>query len=136
MFKKWIRNVFLLIGLGNLATMSLIAPFYDHTYLSSLNPEVFSTTGLIVIGLWGLAYISIGNAYDKVPYAVLVVAGEKLFYAGLWFPWISDHGCQLGQIFQNDVIAGLTYCAWGPYDFISGIFFLYVFVTVIRQSKT
>ena len=133
MFKPWIRNLFCLIGVGNLITMSLVLPIYDHSYLSSLNPEVFSTTGLIVIGLWGLTYISISQSYYTVPYAVLVVAMEKFFYAALWLPWMSHHGSQLGTIFQQDIIAGLAYCAWGPYDFISGLFFLCVFVSVSKK---
>ncbi len=133
---KWIRIVFWMIGLGNLATMALAGPLYDHTYLSSLYPEVFSTIGLIAIGLWGLVYISISNAYSKVPYVVFVVALEKLFYSSLWVPWMLENGADLSCIFQHDLVAGLAYCAWGPYDFISFLFFLYVFIKVRTQAYT
>jgi hypothetical protein len=135
--KTWIRNIFWLIGLGNLATAGLaVCPFYDGTFLSSLNPEVFSKTGLIAIGLWGLVYIAISSAYHKAPYVVLVVALEKLFYSSLAIPWMLQNGCRMGEIFQRDIIAGLAYCAWFPYDFLSFVFFLYVFIKVRKSSQT
>ncbi|MGD0276459.1 MAG: hypothetical protein ABSB79_10500 [Syntrophales bacterium] len=133
--KTWVRNIFWLIGLGNLVTAGLaVCPFYDSSYFSSLNPGVFSSAGLIVIGLWGLVYIAVSNIYPKAPYVILVLVMEKLFYSYLAVPWMLQNGHRMGEIFQQDVIAGLAYCVWGPYDFLSFVFFLYVFLTVRKSS--
>lgn len=133
MFEKWIRTVFYLIGTGNICAAALVAvPLYDSTLLTHLYPEVFSPIGLGAIGLWGLAYIAIGSVYDRAPVAVLVLAIEKLFYASLWAPWIMEHWRALGGIFSADPIAGLVYASWGPYDFVSCLFFIFVYIRVTR----
>ena len=132
--KPWIRNLFYLIGIGNLVTMGLATPLYDHTFLTSLAPEVFSTVGLIAIGLWGLMYIALADVYDKVPFAVLIIALEKLFYGFLWVPWILANGLNLPFIFRCDPIAALAFTAWGPYDLVSFVFFFFVFLSVRRTA--
>ena len=47
-------------------------------------PRMFGDSGMVGIGLWGLAYLSVMHTYLECPWTVLVFGLEKLWYVCAW----------------------------------------------------
>ena len=75
---SWIPKGFLLAGAVNFGGVLLFSQGLTNAYLSELYPQVFSTFGLVVILLWGLAYVATAGIYRQARWLVGVFAVEKL----------------------------------------------------------
>jgi hypothetical protein len=89
MLKKEILDLlvvkgFWLAGAYNIFGVLIFSNFFRNSLLSSLDPAVFSSVGLIAIILWGLAYCSVARSYQSSPYLVLVFFIEKMLYTTTW----------------------------------------------------
>ena len=92
-----------------------------------------SNFGLLMIIIWGLAYISVSKNYDKVKWLVGVFVIEKLIYGLIWTKWILNNN--LSDVFEKDQSAGRFYATYGINDWIFFIFFLLVFIRLIALKK-
>ncbi|MFV1873696.1 MAG: hypothetical protein ACMZ64_10280 [Oleiphilus sp.] len=118
-----IRNGFILAGLMNFSVL-LFSKGFTNTILNAADPVVMSNFGLLMIMVWGLAYISIANTYQHTRWLIGVFALEKLIYFVVWITWLSNNS--LSNVYTNDLFAGLFYSIYGINDFIFMCFFAWV----------
>ena len=122
---KSIQVGFLLAGLVNIIGILIFSLGFTNTYLMRLYPQVFSFFGLVVIILWGLAYIAVSKSYHRVRWLIGVFSVEKLVYTISWILWLSQNN--LVSVFEKSLMTGLFYASYGLLDIVFGIFFLWVF---------
>ncbi|MBA3530765.1 MAG: hypothetical protein H0T73_02435 [Ardenticatenales bacterium] len=126
MTSSLIPRGFQLAGLMNILGIPFFSLGFTNRYLTELYPEVFSTFGLIVIILWGLAYIAVAQSYLQVRTLIAVFAIEKLVYVISWVFWLMAHGAELPTIMANSPITGMFYVIYGLNDLLFGLFFAWV----------
>jgi hypothetical protein len=117
---------FIAAGLMNVVGVLIFSGGFTNDELVALSPNVFSRFGLLMIIVWGLAYISVARSYRAVPALVLVFALEKAIYVATWFIWLSNHGGEFSSIYARDPKTAIFYAIYGPNDLIFGLFFAYV----------
>jgi len=130
MKEKNISLGFVLAGLMNIIAILVFSKFFTNDIIPETDPNVMSNFGLLMIIVWGMAYISVSNSYKNVKWLVLVFAIEKLVYGIVWGIWISKNN--VSQVFDKDVMAGLFYSVYGLNDLIFFVFFAYVFYKLIK----
>ncbi len=123
----WIRHGFVAAGAVNILGVMLFSKGMTNDYLSGLDPQVFSSFGLKVIMLWGLAYLAVAGCYREARWVVAVFALEKLLYVAAWVIWMSEHGSELPVIFETSPLTWTFYVIYGPNDLLFGVFFAWVF---------
>ena len=128
-----ITKGFILAGLANLLVLIFSRGFTNPT-ISEFDPVVMSNFGLLMIIIWGLAYISVAKNYPLVKWLVGVFAIEKLIYAIVWVNWMLNHS--LSAVYEKDVMAGLFYTIYGMNDWLFFAFFSFVFIRLIQDKNT
>ena len=124
--KTFVKNGFIAAGAVNIGGVLLFSRAFTNETINQADPVVMSNFGLLMIMVWGLAYISVANAYEKVKWLVGVFAVEKLIYATVWGLWIVKN--DLGNIYSQDLLGGIFYTIYGPNDFLFMLFFAWVFL--------
>ncbi len=126
---KTITKGFIIAGLMN-ATVLIFSKLFTNSTIPEFDPGVMSNFGLLMIFIWGLAYISIAKNYNKVRWLVGVFAVEKLIYGCVWINWMLNN--TVSDVYERDILAGLFYSIYGMNDWVFFIFFLVVFVRLAK----
>lgn len=129
---KTISKIFILAGLSNIIGVFVFSKFFTNQVMMNAQPEVMGYFGLIAIALWGLAYIAVHKSYAAVPWLVGVFVIEKLAYVLVYLHWFSSHS--IAQVYDQDAFAGIFYSIYGANDFLTMLFFVWVFFKVVRRS--
>lgn len=116
---------FIVAGLMN-STVLIFSRFFTNEAIPAFDATVMSNFGLLMIFVWGLAYISVANSFENVRWLVGVFAIEKLIYGCIWVNWMLNN--MISDVFEKDLMAGLFYSIYGVNDWMFFIFFLFVFV--------
>lgn len=124
-----ITKGFIVAGLMN-SSVLIFSRIFTNPTISEFDPVVMSNFGLLMILVWGLAYISVAKSYQKVKWLIGVFALEKLIYACVWTNWILNNN--ISNVYDKDLMAGLFYSIYGVNDWAFFVFFLLVF---LRLSK-
>lgn len=127
---KTITKGFVIAGLMNLSVL-VFSRFFTNPTLAEFDPEVMSNFGLLMIALWGLAYISVAKGYQNVKWLVAVFAIEKFAYGYHWTRWILDNN--VSDVFEKDTLAGIFYAIYGLNDWIFFFFFAFVFIRSLKK---
>jgi len=125
-----ISKGFIIAGCMN-ASVLIFSRFFTNATITEFDPEVMSNFGLLMILIWGLAYMAVAKNYHHVKWLVGVFALEKFIYGCVWSLWLFNH--RISDVFEQDTMAGLFYAMYGLNDWLFFIFFLLVFV---RLSKS
>ena len=128
---KTITTGFIISGLMNL-TVLFFSKLFTTPTIPEYDPVVMSNFGLLMIVLWGLAYMSVAGNYQKVKWLVGVFVVEKFIYGYVWIKWILNNN--ISEVFDKDTMAGIFYSIYGINDWIFFGFFLFVFLSVPAQS--
>ena len=128
-----IAKGFVLAGLMNILGVLVNSRFFTNAVIPEVDPVVMSNFGLLMIIIWGLAYISVSKNYDKVKWLVGVFAIEKFIYGSLWTNWILNNS--LTDVYNKDTSAGIFYSIYGINDWIFFAFFLFVFIRLVSAKK-
>jgi len=128
------RNVIILIGVVNLTLLGFLTPFLNGDLLAAQDPLFFSWSGVVIIALWGLAYIAVAPVWDKVPWLLLVFAAEKMLFDLRWVHWIIHHGERLPALFEQDLMVALFYSAYGVWDGACALVFLWYFMRARQKA--
>ncbi len=128
-----IAKGFVLAGLMNILGVLVNSRFFTNAVIPEVDPVVMSNFGLLMIIIWGLAYISVSKNYDKVKWLVGVFAIEKFIYGFLWTNWILNNS--LADVYSKDTSAGIFYSIYGINDWIFFVFFLFVFIRLVSAKK-
>ncbi len=131
--KETITKGFILAGLMNILGVLANSRFFTNDIIPTVDPDVMSNFGLLMIIIWGIAYISVAKDFEKVKWLVGVFAIEKFIYGFTWTKWILNNS--LSEVFEKDKSAGIFYAIYGINDWIFFIFFSVVFFRLISMNK-
>ena len=93
---------------------------------------VMSSFGLIMIMVWGLAYLAAAFTQANLKWFAAAFAIEKLVYVVCWVTWINSHS--LSDVYQQDLFAGIFYSVYGVNDAIFMLFFVWVYLKGAKAS--
>lgn len=124
---------FILAGLMNIFGVIIFTKLFNNPVIPEFDNQVLSTFGLLMIIIWGLAYISVSKIFYKVKWLIGVFVIEKFIYATYWTNWIINNS--LNDVLKKDKLAGIFYSIYGINDWIFFVFFLLVFVQVVREKN-
>jgi hypothetical protein len=127
-----ITKGFVTAGLMNMTTF-IFSRFFTNAVIAEYDPVVMSNFGLLMIIVWGLAYISVAKNYQNVKWLVGVFAVEKFIYAFTWTRWMLNN--KVSDVFAKDTMAGIFYAVYGLNDWIFFLFFLLVFLRLIKPGN-
>ncbi|RYM34553.1 hypothetical protein ERX46_04045 [Brumimicrobium glaciale] len=128
---KTITKGFVLAGLMN-SSVLVFSKFFTNPTIAEFDATVMSNFGLLMIFIWGLAYISISKNYNQVKWLVAVFAIEKFIYGFIWTNWHLNNS--IADVFEKDLMAGLFYSIYGINDWLFFVFFTFVFVRLVRNK--
>lgn len=119
-----ITKGFVISGVMNTSVL-IFSRFFTNPTISEYDPAVMSNFGLLMILIWGLAYISVAQHYHRVKWLVAVFAVEKLIYGCVWTHWMLNNS--IADVYAKDLLAGLFYSTYGLNDWLFFGFFTFVF---------
>ncbi|PIB31796.1 hypothetical protein BFP78_07935 [Gaetbulibacter sp. 5U11] len=128
---KLISKGFILAGIMNCSVLLFSRGFTNKT-INTYDPDVMSNFGMVMILIWGLAYISVASRFQNVKWLVFIFAIEKLIYGCVWLQWMTTNDVSI--VYDEDKMAGIFYSIYGINDWLFCVFFLYVFIRLLRQQ--
>lgn len=128
---KLISKGFILAGIMNCSVL-LFSRGFTNKIINTYDPDVMSNFGMVMILIWGLAYISVAYKFQNVKWLVLIFAIEKLIYGCVWLQWMTTN--DVSKVYDEDKMAGIFYSIYGINDWLFCVFFLYVFIRLLRQQ--
>lgn len=120
-----IRQGFILAAFMNVFGVLLFSRGFTNSAMNEADPVVMSNFGLLMITVWGLAYLAAAKIDANIKWLAGVFALEKLVYVVVWISWLSKNS--LEQLYSEDVFAGVFYSIYGANDLVFMLFFAYVF---------
>ncbi len=133
MNQKLIKYGFILAALMNFSVL-IFSRGFTNVALNNADPVVMSNFGLLMVIMWGLAYIAATTANSNIKWLAAVFALEKLIYGVVWVKWHLANDIEL--LFSTDVFAGIFYSIYGLSDLLFMVFFTYVFFSCARMNNT
>ncbi len=130
--KETITKGFIIAGLMNMSVL-IFSRFFTNPVIGEYDPVVMSNFGLLMIVIWGLAYISVANKFQHVKWLVALFAIEKFIYGFVWTQWMLNN--DLSTVFAKDQMAGAFYAVYGVNDWIFCIFFLFVSTQLVKLKN-
>lgn len=131
--KNTITKGFILSGLSNIIAVLILSRFFTNEFIQKHDNVVMTNFGLVMIVVWGFAYVSVAKNYAKVKWIVAVFAVEKLIYGIIWVNWRLKN--DVYQIFNEDIMAGIFYAIYGINDLLFCLFFTTVFVQLFKKKR-
>lgn len=128
---KTITTGFIIAGLMNMSVL-IFSRLFTNSTISEFDPSVMSNFGLVMILIWGLAYISVSKKYHSLKWLVGVFAIEKLIYGLVWTNWMLHN--TISDVYEKDLMAGLFYSTYGINDWVFFIFFSLVFIRLYKLN--
>ena len=125
--KKY-KNGFYLAGLSNITGVLLFSKLFTNDVIPETDSAVMSYFGLLMIIVWGLAYMAVAKNYKNLKWLVAVFAIEKFCYGFVWTNWILNNS--VSEVFEKDALAGAFYSFYGVNDWMFFLFFSYVFYKI------
>ncbi|MGK0437589.1 MAG: hypothetical protein ACJATK_000530 [Paracoccaceae bacterium] len=135
MNQKLVRNGFILAALMNFSVLVWSRGF-TNVAINQADPAVMSNFGLLMIIIWGMAYIGAASTIANLKWLAGAFALEKLVYAVIWINWHLENSVQ--ALYSTDTFAGIFYSIYGLNDLIFMLFFTAVFFKepLIKVVKT
>ena len=127
MNKKVVKIGLIAAGLMNIGGVLLFSRAFTNVAINMADPVVMSNFGLLMIAVWGLAYLGAAADSANIKWLVGAFALEKLVYVVAWVIWHSANS--VGQLFSKDVFAGVFFGIYGINDFVFMVFFAWVFLS-------
>jgi len=133
--ENWIKYGFWLAGLANIGGVLVFSKGFTNAALTQGDPIVMSRFGLLMIIVWGLAYIAMAKTALQNRWIVAVFALEKLVYVVVWLLWIVSHYRGLAGLYSQDLLAGIFFSIYGLNDLAFMLFFILVFRQASQPGK-
>ena len=124
MNKGMVKNGFLAAGLMNIGGVLVLSRAFSNQAINNADPVVMSNFGLVMIIVWGFAYIGASTINSNIKWLACAFALEKLVYVVVWIMWHSENS--LAQLYSKDMFAGAFFSIYGLNDFIFMLFFAWV----------
>ena len=120
------KNGFIAAGLMNIGGVLLFSRAFTNTTINTSDPVVMSNFGLLMIAMWGLAYLGAAFIDANIKWLAGAFALEKLVYVVVWVMWLSANS--LPQLYAKDAFAGVFFSIYGLNDSVFMLFFTWVFL--------
>lgn len=133
MNKKLIKQGFILAAGSNIFGVLLFSRAFTNTAINDADPIVMSNFGLLMIIVWGLAYLGASTINANVKWLAAAFVIEKLVYVLAWANWIASNS--LSALYSKDLFAGVFFSIYGLNDFIFLLFFSWVFMYSQRDAS-
>ena len=128
-----ISKGFIIAGLMN-SSVLLFSRLFTNATIPEFDPTVMSNFGLLMIFIWGLAYISVAENFKNVKWLIGIFAVEKFIYGYIWINWLINNN--ISAVFEKDLMAGAFYAIYGVNDWLFFIFFSFVFIRLMRSRNS
>ena len=114
-------------GAMNIAGVLIFSRGFTNAAINEADPVVMSNFGLVMIMVWGLAYLGAATVVGRaeIKWLAAAFAVEKLVYGVVWLAWLGQHG--LGELYARDFFAGIFFSIYGLNDLGFMLFFARVF---------
>lgn len=109
----------------NIVGVLLFSRAFTNAAINDADPVVMSNFGLLMIAVWGLAYIGAAAVTSSIKWVAAAFAIEKFVYVVVWIRWLSDNS--LAQLYSKDFLAGAFFSIYGANDLIFVLFFAWVY---------
>ncbi len=129
----WLQKGFIAAGLMNIGGVLLFSRGFSNAAINQADPVVMSNFGLLMIIVWGLAYLGAAAITSNLKWLAAAFALEKLVYVLAWGHWIS--GNSLASLFAQDRMAGMFYSIYGLNDLVFMLFFFWVFLSQRQRAQ-
>ena len=126
MNKNLVKSGFIAAGLMNIGGVLLFSRAFTNSAINIADPVVMSNFGLLMIAVWGLAYLGAAAIDANIKLLAGAFALEKLVYVVVWLMWLSANS--LPQLYAKDAFAGVFFSIYGLNDFVFMVFFAWVFL--------
>ena len=110
MNKAMIRNGFIAAGLMNIGGVLLFSRGFTNVAINNADPVVMSNFGLLMIVVWGLAYLGAATIDSNIKWLASAFVVEKCVYVVVWLKWLSENS--LAQLYAEDRFAGAFFSTW------------------------
>lgn len=130
---KLLTKGFILSGMMNIFGVLIFSRLFSNTVIPEFDSLAMSNFGLVMIVIWGIAYISVSKKFYEVKWLIGVFVIEKIMYALYWTNWIATHN--LSEVYSKDKMAGIFYTIYGINDWLFFVFFLVVFIRLIGGNN-
>ena len=97
MNNKLIKNGLIAAGLMNIGGVLVFSRAFTNVAINNADPVVMSNFGLLMIAVWGLAYLGAATITSSITWLVGAFAIEKLVYVVCWFTWLSKNSLEIGR---------------------------------------
>ena len=133
MFKALIKNGFILAAIMNFSVL-IFSRGFTNVAINDADPIVMSNFGLLMIVMWGIAYLSAATVISNIKWVAGAFALEKLIYVVVWINWLL--GNSLEAVYSTDIFAGIFYSIYGLNDLFFMLFFAWVFMSSSHKIKS
>tara|TARA_B100001063_G_scaffold132806_1_gene124060 strand:+ start:34 stop:435 length:402 start_codon:yes stop_codon:yes gene_type:complete len=123
---KLIKFGFIMAAGMNISGVLLFSRFFTNPVINELDPVVMSNFGLLMIVIWGLAYLASAFITSNIKWLAGAFVIEKLVYVVTWLLWLANN--KLSNVYDKDLFAGIFYSIYGINDFVFMMFFAWVFL--------
>jgi hypothetical protein len=130
---KLIKFGFIMAAAMNIGGVLLFSRLFTNSIINELDPVVMSNFGLLMIVIWGLAYLASAFITSNIKWLAGAFVIEKLVYVVAWSLWLANNN--LDDVYDKDVFAGIFYSIYGINDFVFMVFFAWVFLTHIKAPN-
>lgn len=124
--KKIVRNGLIAAALMNIGGVLTFSKVFTNQAINNADPVVMSNFGLLMIIIWGLAYLAAASINCRIKWLAAAFALEKLVYVVVWLNWMLENS--LSSLYSTDLFAGVFYSIYGVNDFIFMVFFAWLFL--------
>lgn len=126
---------FIAAGLMNIGGVLLFSKGLTSEVVVAADPVVMSQFGLLMIMVWGLAYIAITKSWQQVPWLCALFCVEKIIYSAVWIDWQLNGSVSLSAVYEQDALAGVFYSIYGINDIVFAVFFALAFFMALKSKN-
>ncbi|MDI1242633.1 MAG: hypothetical protein PSX80_12020 [bacterium] len=112
-------------ALLNIGGVLLFSRAFTNTAINNADPVVMSNFGLMMIVVWGFAYLGAAFIDSNIKWLAAAYAVEKLVYVVVWIIWHSNNS--VVQLYSTDAFAGVFFSIYGLNDLLFMLFFGWIF---------
>lgn len=132
MNRELVKNGLIAAAIMNIGGVLVFSRAFTNVAINNADPVVMSNFGLLMIVVWGLAYLGAATINSKIKWLAGAFAVEKLVYVFVWVMWLSKNS--LVPLYSVDLFAGVFFSIYGLNDLVFMLFFLGVFLTQNAES--
>ena len=123
---KMMRSGLIASGLMNIGGVLVFSRLFTNQAINDADPVVMSNFGLLMIVIWGLAYLGAAASGVHLKWLAGAFAVEKLVYVAVWLAWHSKNS--VAQLYSTDAFAGIFYAIYGLNDLVFMVFFAWMYL--------